>query len=108
MEYEHIIFQQKPISSEQPFFKVLEWKKRKGEANDEKKKKKNDKERIAAVGTVLKGNFKGSSFKAMIVKDKAQASGKAIKYDDKLYPSMTAAAVAITKQSTNGWRFWKF
>ena len=74
----------------------------------EKRKRRKIKRELPPVGTVLKGKFKGSSFKARIVKDKAQASGKAIKYDDKLYPSMTAAAIAITKQATNGWRFWKF
>jgi len=63
---------------------------------------------LPPIGTVLSGNFKGTPYKAKIVKDTFQKNVKAIKYDGKLYPSMTAAAKAITKQSVNGWRFWRF
>ena len=66
------------------------------------------KRELPPVGTPLNGKFKGTMYKAKIVKDKSQASGRAINYAGKLYPSMTAAAKAITKQSVNGWRFWKF
>jgi hypothetical protein len=63
---------------------------------------------LPPVGTVLNGKFKGTPYKAKIVKDKNSKSGRAVKYDGNTYQSMTAAAIVITKQSTNGWRFWKF
>ena len=74
----------------------------------EKRKTKKIKRELPAVGTVLKGKFKGKHYEARIVKDGSKESGKAIEYAGKLYPSMTAAATVITKQSVNGWRFWKF
>ena len=75
----------------------------------EKKRKRTKIDReLPKIGTILNGKFLGIKYKARIVSDKKAASGRAIKYDDKLYPSMTAAAKAITKQSVNGWRFWKF
>ncbi len=60
------------------------------------------------IGTVLNGKFKGKPYKARIVKDNKVLSGKAINYNGIKYYSMTSAAQAITKQPTNGWRFWKF
>ena len=63
---------------------------------------------LPPVGTILQGKFKGKPYKAKIVKNKNSSSGKAIEYNKELYPSMTAAAKAITKNSVNGWRFWKF
>ena len=74
----------------------------------EKRKRTKIKRELPPVGTVLNGKFKGIPYKAKIVKDKSQTSHRAIKYDGKLYSSMTAAAKAITNQSVNGWRFWKF
>ena len=62
---------------------------------------------LPQVGTVLNGKFKGTTYKATIVKDKNISSGRGIKYDGNIYQSMTAAATAITKQSTNGW-IWKY
>jgi len=66
------------------------------------------KRELPDVGTVLVAKFKGDQYKAKVVNDKSTAGGKAIKYDDKLYPSMTAAATAITNHNKNGWKFWKF
>jgi len=66
------------------------------------------KRELPLAGTVLKGKFKGKPYTAKIVKDKTSPNGRSIKYDGKLYKSMTAAAKVITKQSVNGWRFWKF
>lgn len=62
---------------------------------------------IPAIGTVLIGKFKGVPYRAKIVKDAGSQNGKAIEYSGVKYSSMTAAAKAITKQPTNGWRFWK-
>jgi hypothetical protein len=62
---------------------------------------------LPTVGTRLKGKFKGVSYSAKIVNDKNTSSGKAVEYSGTKYRSFTAAAVAITKQPTNGWRFWR-
>lgn len=70
--------------------------------------RKRIKRELPPAGTILEGKFKDTRYKAKIVKDKNQTSGKAISFEGKLYSSMTAAAKSITKQSTNGWRFWKF
>lgn len=72
------------------------------------RKRRKIKRELPSVGTVLKGKFFGKPYTARVVKDKTNAEGRSIKYDDKLYSSMTAAAMVITKQPTNGWRFWKF
>lgn len=63
---------------------------------------------LPPVGTILHGKFKGKPYQARIVKDENSRNGKSIKYNNKLYPSMSAAAKAITNQSVNGWRFWKY
>lgn len=75
--------------------------------NTGRKRKKITRE-LPSLWTVLKGKFKGKPYTARVVKDKTNAEGRSIKYDNKLYSSMTATAMAITKQPTNGWRFWKF
>jgi hypothetical protein len=74
----------------------------------QKKKRKKIKRELPPVGSNLKGKFKGQSYSAKIVKDVTSSNGRAIRYDGKRYSSMTAAAKVITKQSVNGWRFWKF
>jgi hypothetical protein len=48
----------------------------------------------------------GITYKAKIVADKSGSIGKAVEYAGTKYGSMSAAARAITKQPTNGWRFW--
>ena len=73
-----------------------------------KRQKEQIKRELPPIGTILEGKFKGTPYKAKIVGDKTSPKGKAIKFEGKLYLSMTAAAKSITKQSTNGWRFWKF
>jgi len=74
----------------------------------EKKARRKINRELPPAGTVLTGKFKGIPYKAKIVLDGKQPSGRAVKYKDEIYSSMTAAAKAITKQSVNGWRFWKF
>lgn len=74
----------------------------------EPRKRRRIKRELPPIGTRLKGKFKGIEYRARIVKDKKSSTERAVKYDDNLYPSMTAAAKAITKQSVNGWRFWRF
>ena len=63
--------------------------------------------KLPEVGTKLNGKFMGVIYKARIVVDKSTPTETAIEYAGTKYRSMTAAAIAITKQSTNGWRFWK-
>jgi hypothetical protein len=60
----------------------------------EKRTKKGIKRDLPAVGTVLRGKFFGEPYKAKIVKDKTRPEGKAIAFDGKIYPSMSAAARA--------------
>jgi hypothetical protein len=62
---------------------------------------------LPPVGVLLYGKFMRVTYKAKIVSDKTTASGKAVQYSGVNYRSMTAAAMVITKQPTNGWRFWK-
>lgn len=63
---------------------------------------------LPPVGTKLHGKFKGIPYDATIVQDDKMRSKKAIKFNGKNYASMTYAAMAITKQAVNGWRFWKY
>lgn len=74
----------------------------------EKRVRKKIERELPPIGTVLHGKFKGEPYEAKIEKDDSSRNGRSIKFEGKLYPSMTAAAKAITKQPTNGWRFWKF
>ena len=62
---------------------------------------------LPEVGTILNGKFKRVMYKAEVVSDPNKPNTKAIKYSGVNYSSMTSAAKAITKQPTNGWRFWK-
>lgn len=63
---------------------------------------------LPSVGTRLKGKFKGVEYYAQIVDAPDFSEGRGISYEGKLFSSMTAAAKEITKQSINGWRFWRF
>ena len=72
------------------------------------KKRARIKRELPPIGTVLKHKFKGILYTGKIVRDANMATGKAIRYNNNNYPSMTAAAKVITKKSVNGWRFWKF
>lgn len=74
---------------------------------EQKRRRKKINRRLPFIGTNLIGKFKGTVYKAQIVKDETKPSRKAIKFAGRLYSSMTAAAKVITKQPTNGWRFWK-
>jgi hypothetical protein len=72
-----------------------------------KRKKTKIPRTIPPVGTVLIGKFFGKQYIAKIVEDKKMPAGRGIKYNGNVYPSFTSAAQAITKQPTNGWRFWR-
>ena len=62
---------------------------------------------LPPVGTTLTAKFKMKPYQAKIVKSHDFREGKAVSLHGELYGSMTAAAKAVTKQSINGWRFWK-
>jgi hypothetical protein len=56
----------------------------------------------AAVGRVIRKRFKGKLYWARLRKD-----GR-VRYDKKLYGSVSAAATAARKKPTNGWSFWEY
>jgi hypothetical protein len=62
---------------------------------------------LPPIGTSLTAKFNGKHYDAVIVEVQDYPEGKAVKSGKVLYRSMTAAAKAMTNQSTNGWRFWK-
>ena len=62
---------------------------------------------LPAVGTILVAHYKGNQYTAKIVESPAFPEKKAVDFDGVLYKSMTGAAIAITRCSTNGWSFWK-
>ena len=62
---------------------------------------------LPPTGTTLQGRFKGETYTATVVEAEGLSAGRGIRLGDDLYPSLSAAAKAITKQSMNGWRFWQ-
>jgi hypothetical protein len=64
--------------------------------------------RLPPIGTSLKGKFMGREYSAEIVEAPNLKEWRGISYEGKIFSTMTAAAKAITKQSVNGWRFWRF
>jgi hypothetical protein len=73
----------------------------------EKRKQSKIVRELPSVGTKLERTFFGKKYSAKIVRDKNVSDGRIIELDGMKFTSMTAAAQAITKQPTNGWRFWK-
>jgi hypothetical protein len=57
-------------------------------------------------GTTLTATYKGQPHTAVIVKAKDRPTGRAVKYGDQLFPSLSAAAKAVTDHASNGWVFW--
>lgn len=61
-------------------------------------------------GTVLRATFKKAEHGALVMEDgrilRQMEIGDATPITDRVYPSLSAAAMAITGSSTNGWRFW--
>ena len=66
------------------------------------------KRELPDVGTILIAKHLGKQYEARVVADKNNVGGKAIKYNNKMFPSMTSAALEITKYHVNGWLFWKY
>jgi hypothetical protein len=72
-----------------------------------RKKQRYDRQ-LPPIGTKLKGKFMGREYFAKVVDAPHLKEGRGILYHGKIFSSMTAAAKEITKQSVNGWRFWRF
>jgi len=61
---------------------------------------------LPPVGTTLTGRSRGQPHTAVIVEAKDRPAGRAVKYGDQLFASLSAAAKAVTGHSANGWVFW--
>jgi hypothetical protein len=61
---------------------------------------------LPTVGTTLTAIYRGQTHTAVIVEAKERPAGRAVKYGDQLFASLSAAAKAVTGHSTNGWVFW--
>lgn len=62
---------------------------------------------LRPVGTTLAATYKGQPHTAIIVEAKDRPPGRAVKYGDQLFGSLSAAARAVTGHATNGWVFWR-
>jgi hypothetical protein len=62
---------------------------------------------LPPVGTTLTATYKGQAHTAEIVEGKDRPAGRAVKYGDQLFASLSAAAKAVTGHSANGWVFWR-
>jgi hypothetical protein len=62
---------------------------------------------LPPVGTTLTATYRGQGHTAVIVEAKDRPAGRAVKYGDQLFPSLSAAAKAVTGHSANGWVFWQ-
>jgi hypothetical protein len=72
-----------------------------------KRQRKKIARQLPPVGTTLTGRSKGQSYTAVIVEAEDRPSGRAVKYGDELFASLSGAAKAVTGHSTNGWVFWR-
>lgn len=72
-----------------------------------KKKQRHDRH-LPPVGTKLTGKFLGQEYSAEVIAAPDLKEGRGVSYRGKVFITMTAAAKEITKQSVNGWRFWRF
>ena len=77
------------------------------EADMQKKPRIKIERHLPPVGTTLKANYKKKEYKAKIVEKLDFPEHRAVSFDNAFYKTMTAAAVALTKHSINGWDFWK-
>jgi hypothetical protein len=72
-----------------------------------KRQRKKTVRQLPPVGSALTGRYKGQTQTAVIVEAKDRPGGRAVKYGDQLFASLSAAAKAVTGHSTNGWLFWR-
>jgi len=71
-----------------------------------KRQRKKIARELPPVGTTLTGRSRGQSHTAVIVEAEDLPAGRAVRYGDQLFASLSAAAKAVTGHSTNGWVFW--
>ena len=62
---------------------------------------------LPPVGTTLTATYRGQTHTAVIVEAKDRPAGRAARYGDQLFASLSAAASAVTGHATNGWAFWR-
>ena len=72
-----------------------------------KRQRKKVARQMPPVGTTLTARHKGQPHTAVIVEAKDRPAGRAVKYGDQLFASLSAAANAVTRHPTNGWLFWR-
>jgi hypothetical protein len=72
-----------------------------------KRQRKKIARQLPPVGTTLAATYRGQPYTAAIVEAKDRPAGRAVKYGDQLFPSLSAAAKAVTGHPTNGWLFWR-
>jgi len=72
-------------------------------ATSERKGKRRE---LPPVGTPLTANYKGRSYTAQIVEVKDLPVGRAVKYRNQIFTSLSAAGKAVTHRETRGPRFW--
>jgi hypothetical protein len=72
-----------------------------------KRERKRIPRELPPVGTTLTATYRGQSHTAEIVEAKDRPAGRAVKYGDQLFASLSAAAKAVTGHSANGWVFWR-
>ena len=72
-----------------------------------KRQRKKIARQLPPIGTTLTGRSKGQPHTAVIVEAKDRPAGRAVKYGDQLFASLSAAAKAVTGHPTNGWLFWR-
>ena len=63
---------------------------------------------LPPIGTKLTGKFSGKGYSAEVVAAPDLKEGRGVSYRGKVFATMSGAAKEITKQSVNGWRFWRF
>ncbi|KPJ51538.1 MAG: hypothetical protein AMJ38_00225 [Dehalococcoidia bacterium DG_22] len=71
-----------------------------------KRQRKKIARQMPPVGTTLTAGHKGQPHTAVIVEAKDRPAGRAVKYGDEVFASLSGAAKAVTGHSTNGWVFW--
>jgi hypothetical protein len=62
---------------------------------------------LPPVGTTLTATYRDQTHTVVIVEAKDRPAGRAVKYGDQLFASLSAVAKAVTGYSTNGWVFWQ-
>ena len=72
-----------------------------------KRQRKKVARELPPEGTTLTATYKGQAHSAVIVEAKDRPAGRAVKYGDQLFPSLSTAAKAVSGHPTNGWVFWR-